>query len=126
MSDVPATSGGREVPLPRQGGRTDRRTDRRYATGAPFRLIRFPSSLAMPSRPAWGVDLSPCGLCLEAAYPLKPHQVFFLRLGTLEAELPFNTQEAALLRSVSLVEVRWCRWRGAPGEERYRVGLRHL
>ena len=103
----------------------ENRSDRRLITSATITYFRF-SSKKTPSFAATTYNCSERGLCFQSLNPLKPGQYICIRAGPTLDGFFSSGREAAVLKSFSLAEVRWCRESDSTKIAGYSIGAKYL
>ena len=100
----------------------EQRAFQRTAVDTPVLLSLFQSGGGYSSLQATACDQSPSGICISSTEQLIRGMVVFIR--ALNCGLKADT--SALLRSVTVADVRWCRAVQQTDERRFMLGIRYL
>jgi hypothetical protein len=106
-------------------GNKEKRLDKRYETNTSMTWFRF-SSDKTPHHAATACNCSQGGLCFQSPRPLKPGQTLCIYIEAARNRcFPIDSGQL-MLKSFSLVEVRWCRKQDSAGAADYNVGVQYL
>lgn len=107
---------------------TEKRTDKRHACDAKIKWTQFNRTTFNYDQEifycARVLNFSESGLYFETAYPLKPGTTVLFRLETFRCGAS-DSEGYECLRTISLIEIKWCQDLLKGGESYFGIGARY-
>jgi hypothetical protein len=111
--------------MPDEINHSEKRSAQRYGTSVQM-CYRLFSSEKLPFHEGIANNCSSDGLCFQSQHAMVPGQYIHVRTGDVDSGATPYARRPAVLKSVCLAEVRWCRRDGPEAEGSFSVGVKYL